>query len=277
MTPSWPEITAADFARISRFAHDRFGLELPPGKEALVAARVGKKIRQGGFRSFAEYHRYVLADPTGNAITELIDALTTNVTSFLREPSHFELLCRTAALEFCEARQLRVWSAACSSGEEPYSIAMALLDAPAAGCKWRGAIEILASDISAAVLGRAREGAYEAEKFRSLPEAWRRAYLLQGSGAKTGWCKVKPEVAALVRFERRNLLDAFPGRRFHYIFCRNVMIYFNRATQQDVVSRLAACLEPGGYLLTGHSESLNGIHHELECVQASVYRRKMNP
>ena len=267
----WPVLSRADFHRISQLAHERFGLDLPEGKEGLVVARLGKKIRQGGFVSFSDYYHHVLADRTGGALTELIDALTTNFTSFLREPAHFDYLRDASTTEFRNVSPLRVWSAACSSGEEPYSIAMALLEA-APGCNWAGNIQITASDISTRVLKHAREAIYPAEKFTGIPDSWRRTYLLKGIGARTGSFKLKPLVTGLVQFERLNLIEPFPSRRFHFIFCRNVMIYFSRETQQAIVSRFAACLESGGYLFVGHSESLNGIGHSLRYVQPSVYR-----
>ncbi|MBZ5600848.1 MAG: protein-glutamate O-methyltransferase CheR [Acidobacteriia bacterium] len=264
---TWPMITQADFQKISRFAHDHFGLELPAGKEGLVNARLGKKMRQGGFATFADYYSHVHSDRTGQALLGLIDALTTNFTAFLREPAHFDFL-RQAAAEFRDARPLRVWSAACSSGEEPYSIAMTLL---AAG---RDAVEITASDISTRVLKVGQDAVYPAERFRGIPEEWRRAFLLKGTGPKEGSFKIKPRVAGLIKFERRNLMEPLPSRKFHFIFCRNVMIYFNRATQQSIVERFTPCLEPGGYLFVGHSESLNGIQHTLRYIKPSVYKNE---
>lgn len=268
--PSWPVLSSADFQKISRLAFERVGLHLPEGKEGLVSARLGRKIRQEGFASFSEYYHHVVADRTGNALIELIDALTTNFTSFMREPAHFEFLREAALREFRMVFPLKVWSAACSSGEEPYSAAMTLLEAlegrAAAG------VQIVASDISTRVLKIAKEAIYEEEKFRGLPESWRRKYLLKGTGAREGTYKFKHLVTSMVQFERRNLIEPLPPRRFHFIFCRNVMIYFNTQTQQQIVSRLTDCLEPGGYLFIGHAESLSGIHHTLRFVQPAVYR-----
>jgi chemotaxis protein methyltransferase CheR len=264
-------LKASEFQQISQLAHERFGLDLKRGKEALVAARLAKRLRQGGFQNFADYFRHVLADSTGDALIELIDSLTTNHTSFMRERAHFEFLARAAVEEFRDVRKLEVWSAACSSGEEPYSIAMCLSDALARRGN-RREFRIRATDISTRVLGIARRGVYAAERFQELPDAWRRAYLLRGDGASSGFYKMKPELTRLIEFERLNLIERLPaGRSYHVIFCRNVMMYFDKPTQQGIVQRLGACLEPGGYLFVGHSESLTGIEHELRYVRPAVY------
>ena len=270
--------TQAEFRRISQLAYEKFGLCLRAGKESLVAARLGKKIRQGGFRSFAEYHRHVISDPTGEAVMELIDALTTNYTCFLRERAHFDFLAQAATGEFRDLRTLRVWSAACSTGEEPYSIAMCLLEAArASACRWTADLRILATDISMRVLAKASRAVYEAERFRGIPEHWWKRYLLRGEDGCAGFYKVKPEITKSVEFERLNLLEPFAGRSFDAILCRNVMMYFDKRTQQNLVRRLAECLEPGGYFFVGHSETLTGIDHELRYVRPAVYRKERAP
>jgi chemotaxis protein methyltransferase CheR len=267
------KLTASEFQQISELAYQRFGLDLKRGKEALVASRLGKKLRKLGFATFAEYHRHVLADSTGDALIELIDALTTNHTSFLRERAHFEFLARAANEEFREVSMLRVWSAACSSGEEPYSIAMCLADALAQTPARQ--FRIVATDISTRVLGTARRGVYPAARFDDVPEPWRRAYLLRGRGESQGFYKVKPQLAQRIEFARLNFIEPFPEQGlFHVIFCRNVMMYFDKATQQDIVQRLSGCLERGGYLFVGHSESLTGIQHVLHYVRPATYRNQ---
>jgi chemotaxis protein methyltransferase CheR len=269
-----PALTQADFRKISELAYQRFGLNLPPGKEGLVATRLGKKIRQGGFSTFAEYHRHVLADSTGEALIGLIDALTTNFTSFLRERAHFDLLTHAATTEFRDEPSFRVWSAACSSGEEPYSIVMSLLDAAqSTPCRWSSDLRVLATDISTRVLDKARAGIYEANRFESIPDPWRRGFLLKGTGNYEGSFKIKPSVAAHVQFARLNLIEPLPAGCFHFVFCRNVMIYFDKPTQQDIVRRLAEHIEPGGYFFVGHSETLNSIDHPLQYVRPAVYRK----
>ena len=267
-------LKASEFRRISQLAHERFGLDLKAGKEALVAARLTKRLRNGGFKSFDDYYRHVLADRTGDALIELIDSLTTNHTSFLRERAHFEFLARAVHEEFRDIAAFEIWSAASSTGEEPYSIAMCMADTLARAGGKRRSFRILATDISTRVLQAAQRGVYEAERFGELPEAWRKAYLLRGDGDCRGLYKIKPELAKLVTFERLNLIEPFPHRRlYHVIFCRNVVMYFDKNTQQDIVLRLGECLEPGGYLFVGHSESLTGVEHGLKYVRPATYRK----
>jgi len=266
------KLTAQEFGQIRDLAHQRFGLDLKRGKEALVAARLGQKLRKQGFHTFSEYYKHVLADRTGEELIGLIDSLTTNHTSFLRERAHFDFLARAVHEEFRAAPVIRVWSAACSSGEEPYSIAMCLKGALRAAPARQ--FRILATDISTRVLQVAQRGVYPAARFTDVPEDWRRAYLLQGRGDSEGQYKVKPQLAAQVEFARLNLIEAFPSRPpFHVIFCRNVMMYFDKPTQQGIVQRLEQRLERGGYLFVGHSESLTGIEHALEYVRPATYRK----
>jgi len=262
-----------EFRQISELAHQRFGLELKPGKEALVASRLGKRLRQRGFKTFDDYYQHIVSDGTGEALIELIDSLTTNHTSFLRERAHFEFLSRAVVEEFSRG-DVNIWSAACSSGEEPYSIAMCVWDAWSRANTANRAVRIFATDISTRVLGIARRGVYPTERFREMPDTWKRAYLLKGVGESQGHYKVKPELARSISFERINLIEPFRhGRSFQVIFCRNVMMYFDKATQQDIVQRLSGSLEPGGYLFVGHSESLTGVKHGLRYICPAIYRQ----
>jgi chemotaxis protein methyltransferase CheR len=265
-------LTAREFEQFRRLAHEKFGLDLRNGKETLVSARLGKKIRELNFRSFQEYYRSVLEDRTGEALTALIDALTTNHTSFFREPAHFEFLRRTILPRLRERDRIAIWSAACSTGEEPYSIAFGLLEE--LGEEALAKTRILATDISTRVLASAQRGAYPAERFDGIPAHQLRRYLLRGEQRFKDWYRVKPEVRAAVEFRRLNLMERFSHLGpFPVIFCRNVMIYFDKPTQQGLVNRLAGCLEPGGYLLIGHAESLNGVDHPLRYVRPAIYRK----
>ena len=267
-------LKASEFRQISELVYERFGLDLKKGKEALVAARLGKRLRQKGIKSFADYYRHVLDDSTGEALIELIDSLTTNHTSFMRERAHFEFLARAANEEFRQVPTLEIWCAASSTGEEPYSIAMCLSDALSRGAEnRRRGFRILATDISTRVLAHAQRGIYPAERFKELPQPWLRAYLLRGEGESKGSYKIKPDLASHVEYQRLNLIEPFTHRRrFHVIFCRNVMMYFDKPTQQEIVRRLGQCLEPGGYLFVGHSESLTGVEHALKYVRPATYR-----
>jgi len=266
------ELTAGEFEQIRKLAHEKFGLNLRDGKETLVSSRLGKMIRSRKFSSFQEYIRFVVADGSGTALTELIDALTTNHTSFFREAGHFEFLRQTILPTLRERERIAIWSAACSSGEEPYSIAFCLLDELGEAALSR--IRILATDISTRVLEKARQGTYPAEKFEGVPLQQLRRYVLRGEGASAGSYRVKPQIRATVEFARVNLMDSLlQFGPVPVIFCRNVMIYFDKPTQQDLVGRLADRLEPGGYLFVGHSESLNSVKHTLQYVRPAVYRK----
>jgi chemotaxis protein methyltransferase CheR len=265
-------LKAREFAKIRQLAYDTFGLDLRAGKETLVSTRLGKHIRKSGCRSFDEYYQHVIEDSTGEALVNLIDALTTNHTSFFREPPHFDFLRSTFLPEWKNRGIIGIWSAACSSGEEPYSVAMCLLEE--LGPITPGKVHILATDISTRVLATAEKGIYPAERFEGLSAMQLRTYWLRGERDWAGCYRAKKELRALVEFRRLNLLEPVPQiGHFPLIFCRNVMIYFDRPTQQQVVERLAGCLEPGGYLLTGHAESLTGIEHGLRYVQPAVYRK----
>jgi chemotaxis protein methyltransferase CheR len=264
-----PEIRAREFALIREFAYSTFGLDLRHGKERLVSARLAKHLLAGGYSSFESYFRHVQQDKSGKSLLVLIDALTTNHTSFLREPEHFRFLLSDSLKHVLERRSFSVWSAASSTGEEAYSILFTLL---AAGVQARGTtVKVIGSDISTRALSRAREGIYTDERMNPVPQQWKQTYFeRQPSGP---WL-VKPEFRAMTDFRRMNLMDSFPSSfRFPVIFCRNVMIYFNKKTQCDLVRRLTAVLEPGGYLFVGHAESLTGIDHNLRYVRPAIYRK----
>ena len=260
-----------EFTQVRRMMHENFGVDLQ-GKEVLIEARLGKKMRELGHRSFRQYYEYVQQDKTGEALTAMVDALTTNHTSFFREPQHFDFLRTVVVPAWKPGSPLRIWSAACSTGEEPYSIAFTMLEAM--GPSAADSLQILATDISSRVLSTASRGMYPASRFQSLPPDLLRRHLLKGFGEAEGQYLVKKEVRARIEFRRLNLMEDFSGvGMFPVIFCRNVMIYFDQPTQQRLVTRLAAQLEEGGHLLIGHAESLNGIDHGLQYVCPATYRK----
>lgn len=260
-------LTGPEFERIRRLAYDKFGLDLRQGKEALVAARLGKQMRAARFRTFEEYCRHVVADRTGAALADMIDALTTNFTGFFREGVHFEFL-RKSVLPALDGR-VRIWSAACATGEEPYTIAFSALEE--LGQTAAARVRILATDISNRALETARDGVYQADRCEGIPPQPAARYLVR---AGEGRWRVREQVRQMIDFRRLNLIEPLPQiGAFQVIFCRNVMIYFDRPTREGVVGRLAATLEPGGWLFTGHAESLTGIRHELEYFKPAVYRK----
>jgi len=259
-----------EFRQISDLAHQSAGIDLTEGKRDLVQARVGRIVRSGNFGSFKEYYKHLVADTTGEELIALLDALTTNFTSFLREPAHFDFLRKTILPG--ASGPIRIWSAGCSTGEEPFTIAFSLLE-ELGGMEAASRVTVLATDLSTRVLAVAQQAAYTAERFEGLPPEQLRRYLLRGSGRWEGWYRVKPPVRERIEFRRLNLIEPFHHHgRFHAIFCRNVMMYFSKAAQASLVNRLAQCVEPGGYLLIGHSESLTGIRHPFQYLKPAVYR-----
>ena len=242
------------------------------GKQVLVDSRLRAKSQQGGFASLSAYLGEVTKNPGSDQFSELIDALTTNHTSFFRESQHFDLLCNVIVPGLPVQEPVRIWSAACSSGEEQYTILFSLYERFGEEVLTRA--KVFATDISTRVLARAQTGLYPAESSAKVPLSARRRCLLKGTGSYADRCLVKPDIRKLVTFQPFNLLEpcACFGR-FHVIFCRNVMIYFDHATQEALVNRLAAQLYPGGYLLIGHSESLGGLKQPLQFVAPATYRK----
>jgi chemotaxis protein methyltransferase CheR len=262
-----------EFQLIRTVMYDKYGVDLE-GKEVLVAARLGKKMREVGLSSLTQYYELVQKDLTGKAMTSMADALFTNHTSFFRESQHFDFLRKVIVPELGPTAPIRIWSAACSSGEEPYSIAFTLMEELDAAAPSR--VRILATDISTTVLATAERGLYPASRFQHISADRLRRHLLKGFGTSEGNYLVKKETRALVEFRRLNLMEDFSKLgHFSVIFCRNVMIYFDQKTQQTLVNNLAARLEPGGYLLIGHAESLNGIKHPLTYLSPATYRKPL--
>ncbi|NOX88656.1 MAG: protein-glutamate O-methyltransferase [Calditrichaeota bacterium] len=271
-----PELLEKDFEKIRQLVHDRFGISLGPHKRSLVLGRLQKVVRAYGFRSFSEYYDYLLKDQSGEALNTLINRISTNHTYFNREPNHFAFLEEKAIPDLLRRLQsnkkkevLRIWSAGCSSGEEPYQIAMiligvlGLLDA-----KKKSAI--LATDISEIVLEKAKQGKYSKENLSNLDATFVEKYFAKEDHEKFA---VKPFVKELILFRRLNLMrQQFPfKRRFHIIICRNVMIYFDTETKEQLIQKFYNYLEPGGYLMIGHSESLSHHNSYFKYVQPAIY------
>jgi chemotaxis protein methyltransferase CheR len=261
-----------EFEAIRRLAYEKFGLDLRDGKEELVAARLGKRMREGGFGTFDEYYRHVVGDPSGQALVGMIDALATNHTSFMRETAHFDFLRQRVLPGLRERSRVELWSAACSTGEEPYSLAFTICDQW--GADGFRKVRILATDISTKALAAAQNAVYPAERFSALPAAWQHQFLRRGEGRWKGWYRIKSELRSQIEFARLNLIESFSHHSsFPVIFCRNVMIYFDKATQEALVNRLSSSLEPGGYLFIGHAESLSSVRHGLKYVCPATYQK----
>ena len=271
------EFTETDFAKISRLVYDQSGINLHEGKQELVKARLGKRIRHGNFRSFREYYDYVVNDPSGEELVQLLDSISTNFTHFFRENQHFEYL-KTEVIPWLKncgrgnRRKIRIWSAGCSTGEEPYSIAITLLETVGKRFDWEP--EILATDISTRVLGSAQSGIYTRNKVQTLSPDLIKKYFLRGENQWRDHVKVKPVVKEVITFKRFNLMESLLNKEpFDCIFCRNVMIYFDKETREALVNRFYNHLEKGGVLFIGHSESLTGMDHPFQYVKPAIYKK----
>jgi chemotaxis protein methyltransferase CheR len=270
-------LSESGFAQFARMIREHCGIHLPPVKRFLVETRLRKRLKACGLASFEEYWRHVSrGGPGGGEWIHMIDVITTNKTDFYREPAHFQQLTEIVlpALGIPgTGRGLRVWSAGCSSGEEPYTIAMTLQDySERVG---RVEFSILATDLSTRVLEKARLAVYPLETFDPLPAAWQRKYVMHSKDPSRLEGRIVPELRAAVEFRHLNLLDqnAAIAEKMDVVFCRNVIIYFDRATQDKVVRRLVAQLRPGGYLFMGHAETLNAMDVPLTVVGPTMYRR----
>jgi chemotaxis protein methyltransferase CheR len=275
-TPEPAEITSAELASVIRLVYEKSGITLHDGKRALVTARLQKRLRALGVQTYSEYLKYLRQDSSGGELVLLLDAISTNHTSFFRESQHFDLLRTRIVPEWLAARRagpLEIWSAACSSGEEPYTLAVVLHEClPEAE---RSSFRVLASDLSTKVLATATAGVYRLERLQDVPKETLRRHFERGLDQQEGLARVKAELRRQVEFRQLNLLEiADLGKRFPVIFCRNVMIYFDRDVQQRVVAMLERHLVPGGYLFISHSESLNGVSHGLRWVAPAVYRKR---
>lgn len=274
--PRRPRITRGDMERISGLVYANSGIALRPDiKEAMVVARLQKRLRSGGFDTFAEYLHHVEGDRSGAELQVMIDALTTNHTGFFREARHFEHLAETIVPQLLARSQTRPilgWSAACATGEEPYSIAVTLLERiPAAQ---HNRIRLLASDLATHALDAARCGVYPIDRVTDVPQPLLRRYFERGIGKQEGLARVKQAVRALIEFRQLNLIDIESlGQSFDFVFCRNVMFYFDRVVRQRVVNMLEKHLVRGGYLFVSHSESLSEVKHDLHRCLPGVYQR----
>jgi chemotaxis protein methyltransferase CheR len=262
------------FDQLCSIAHREAGISLKAGKEALVASRVAKRLRVLGLTSEQEYLDHLSNDTSGEELVFFLDAISTNFTSFMREPDHFDMLTQWASQRSVQARgKVRLWCAAAATGEEPYTIAITLLDAFEGH---KADIKILATDISTKALNAAIAGHYSAAGLDSLTAAQRAKYFEKsGSKAAGATYTVRPEVKQLVLFRRLNLsTPPFPMRgSMDVVFCRNVMIYFDTDTRQGLISEIERLLVPGGVLFTGHSETLSSIKTDFTVVRPSVYRK----
>jgi len=278
-TPAGADGTMAlrdeDFAFISRFVFERCGIVLGDNKRQLVFGRLVRRLRELGLSSFAQYCQR-LRDQPEQELDPLASAISTNVTSFFREEHHFQFLAGNLVPELTArgvGSPVRIWSAGCSSGEEPYSIAMVL--AETLGARAKGVARILATDLSQRALGVAQQGMYPIDRLQGVSDARRKRWFQRGAGANDGMARVAQPVRELVTFNPLNLLEQWPMKGpFDAIFCRNVVIYFDNPTKQRLFARYAQLLAPGGYLFLGHSESLHGLSDAFDLVGRTIFRKR---
>jgi chemotaxis protein methyltransferase CheR len=270
------DLRPVDFERISKLVYQHCGINLHDGKKELVKARLGKRLREGSFESFSEYYQFITTDEGTDELVAMIDSISTNLTYFFREESHFQTLQKIlASLPHTKDQKrsvimYKIWSAGCSTGEEPYSLAMTLKEC----LNGTDRVMVMATDISTRVLKTAENGIYAEEKIKILPSSLVKKYFQIGSGRWTGSYRVKKDLRDIVKFTRFNLMEQ-PSSEFSFdaIFCRNVMIYFDKQTQGTLVNRFYSCLQKGGYFFIGHSESLTGLNHAFKYIEPSVYRK----
>ena len=274
-----PVLKESDFNKFSRYIYEMCGIHLHGGKKQLLKARIGKILRQRDFRSFSQYYDCVVNDKSGNELILLLDSISTNLTYFFREPAHFEFLRKKALPDIMKNKEkssrnsfLNFWSAGCSSGEEPYSIAMAVSEALGNGGKWP--FKIQATDLSTRVLTTACSGIYEEMKIEKIPYELRKRYFQKGDNKWKGYFRVKRRVRDKICFRRLNFRENFCFKEpFDVIFCRNVMIYFDNPTKEILVGKFFRNLADGGYFFIGHAESLTGLEHQFKYIQPSVYKK----
>ncbi|NPV23746.1 MULTISPECIES: CheR family methyltransferase [Bradyrhizobium] len=261
-----------DFRKLSKLVMSTAGIVLSERKRAFIHGRLGRRLRALGLTNFSQYCRLLEGRDGDDELRNFINAVTTNHTSFFREPHHFDYLTKEIVPGLLDSnrdtRRMRIWSAGCSSGEEPYSIAMTLLSGPQSLAGWN--VKILATDLDTNVIAHAARGIYDSERAESIPAPLRKRFTTM----QEGQVAMNDETCDLITFAHLNLLESWPmSGPFDVIFCRNVVIYFDKPTQRRLFDRYADMLKPDGWLIVGHSENLLGITDRLELVGRTIYRR----
>ena len=267
-------ISDQEFQAFKTLVYQKAGIALAPAKRTLLVSRLSKRMHTLGLDTFQAYYDCVTGESGAEELTHCLDLISTNVTHFFREPVHFEFLRQRVLPALADQQRIRVWSSACSSGEEPYSIAMTLVDAVETTPHWD--CKILASDLSTRILAKAANAVYNQEVISKVPDDLVRRHFFKGRGDQAETVKVKPNITRMVVLKQINLMDArYPIRTpLDVIFCRNVMIYFDRDTQEQLVAKFHQYLKPGGYLFTGHSESLQRLQHPFHYVAPTIYQKE---
>ncbi|WP_027722737.1 CheR family methyltransferase [Maridesulfovibrio zosterae] len=270
-----PKMTDADFRKFSTLIKGEFGIKMPLAKKTMLEARLQKRLRALGLSTHSQYCDFLFS-PEGfeRELTQLIDVVTTNTTDFFREPKHFELMLTTVLPDLSQQknRPIKVWSAGCSSGEEPYTIAMVLSEFAAKNSNFN--FSILATDISTEILHKAMNAVYSKDKVDVIPLALKKKYMLKSKDKAKKLVRMAPELRKKVDFRRLNFMEPFPFKdEKDIIFCRNVVIYFDRATQDKLFKKFCERLCKGGYLFIGHSESISGMDLPIRQIAPTVYQK----
>ncbi len=264
------------FHQFSQLVYDQCGINLHAGKKALLQARLNKRLRVTGIGSYEEYFRFITTAGNAGEFINFLDSVSTNLTYFFRESQHFDFLDSimpdlVARKQKDRNLRIRIWSAGCSTGEEAYTLAMCILGHLSDPQRWD--FKILASDISTRALDVASTGIYSEEKVQKVPPGMRQIHFRRRGENGRAEFEAAPHLKRIITFRRLNLKDPYPFKgTFDFIFCRNVMIYFDKKTQETLVNKMAGFLCAGGYLFVGHSESLTGLAHRLTYVRPAVYR-----
>lgn len=273
------QLSDAEYGLFSDLIYQQCGINLGPHKKELVKGRLMKQLRVHQLETFKEYYDFVISDSSGKELEIMVNLITTNVTSFFREKQHFDFLMQTAFPAIVQkknrgnTKRIRVWSAACSTGEEPYSILMTVLEYFKDPGLWD--IKLLGTDISTRALACAQQGEYPQQKVSEVSPGLLEKYYTKVLKDHEIYYKMKDQVKALAVFRQLNLMmEAYPFKgKFDIIFCRNVMIYFDKETQKMLMNRLANCLEDGGYFFVGHSEASVGMNTNLRKVGAAIFSK----
>lgn len=281
MNPRLPAtLSDREFQRFSAFIYDHAGIKMPPAKKTMLEARLQKRLKANAIHSFEEYSNFVFSlEGRATELIHLIDVVTTNKTDFFREPGHFDFMVKTAIPNILKTRDdlrrepLRIWSAGCSTGEEPYTLAMVLSEFAGGRPDFRAAIT--ASDICTQVLQTAKTGIYPEERTDPIPLNLKKKYLTRSRERSKALVRISPQLRSLVTFKRINFMDDDLGiaEKMDIIFCRNVVIYFDKPTQQTLMRKFHKQLKPGGYLFIGHSETLSGLDVDFKAVASTVYQK----
>ena len=268
-----------EFQVFSSFIYDEVGIKLPPAKKTMLEARLQKRLKVHGMHTFEEYAAYLFS-PAGraNELIQMINVVTTNKTDFFREPGHFDYLVRTVLPSLCALRgertAIRLWSAGCSTGEEPYTLMMVLSEYAEETPGF--CFSLLASDIDTSVIEKAKSGIYSEDRVDTITLKLKKKYLLKSKDHNKGLVRIVPQLRNQIKFRRINFMDESFGMTepLDVIFCRNVIIYFDKETQERLMHKFYKNLAPGGYLFLGHSETLSNLNTEFKSVASTVYRKQ---